>query len=453
VSAAVTVTVQDAAVITIVEKLRDHGSWTGQTHVQKSLFFCQEMMRLPLGFDYILYKHGPYSSMVERSIHRLQADSALVFVPQRQPYRPRLVTAEGAELIRENEPSVLADYDGALDFAAAILGRKSIKELERVATALWFIVRRPSAGAHEVATLVHERKPHISLEQATAAFEEVLNHGRLARKRGLIGSPGPSGLSDGAPSRLPDDVDSLIIDAASATHRLDGDEFARWAHNKTVFISSEMSDLAAYRRALAEGLRDVGLRVLIFEDLGGLDDDPRRAYLDRVAKADFYVGIVADNYGTVLATGRSPTHEEYREARRLGKRISFWVARDDHARVAAASAFVTEVQDFYTTGGFTDAEDLCSRVHERLREMAADDEAPWIKLGQVCLRAARIVTKGSSLVVAAEVRDHDIARVLEELHTGGRGPAEPVSVATADRAGAAHNIALRARTEASPSAS
>jgi Domain of unknown function (DUF4062) len=31
-----------------------------------------------------------------------------------------------------------------------------------------------------------------------------------------------------------------------------------------------------------------------------------------------YVGIVGDRYGTMLASGRSPTHEEFLEAKRRG---------------------------------------------------------------------------------------------------------------------------------------
>jgi hypothetical protein len=150
----------------------------------------------------------------------------------------------------------------------------------------------------------------------------------------------------------------ISVDTASAQRRLGPDAFARWAATRTVFLSSEMRELGELRRTVASALRDAGFSVVVFEDLDGRDDDARRAYLDGVARSDIYVGVVADRYGTMLATGRSPTHEEYLEARRRGKRISVWLQRDASGRQGHAADFAQEVQACHTTGAFTDAEDL-----------------------------------------------------------------------------------------------
>ncbi len=123
----------------------------------------------------------------------------------------------------------------------------------------------------------------------------------------------------------------------------------------------------------------------------------------------------------MLPSGRSPTHEEYREARRRGKRISFWVACDASGRQGNAADFVQEVQRFHTTGQFDDADDLASRLPQRLAEIAADDEAPWIKIGDLCLRASRIRDEGSTVIVSAEVRDVAAARALESLRPDSWG--------------------------------
>ena len=431
---------QEAAVVAMVDKLREHGSWTGQTHLQKTLYFCQAMLGLPLDFDFVLYKHGPYSPTLERSIHRLEGDSTLAFVSQQPPYRPRLVTSEGAEVIRENEPEVLADYDEALEFVAVAMGRKSIKELERIATALWFKVCRPGAEPDEVAALVHEIKPHIPLEQALRAFHEVKALEQAAGHRGLIrGQRAPTALAR-RESRMAGAERSLIIDVASSSRRLPGDELELWGQSRTVFVSSEMSELAGHRVAVAEALRGLGLRVVMFEDLGGVDDGAQRVYLDGVAQADIYLGIVGDSYGTMLRSGRSPTHEEYREARRRGKRISFWVAEDDQNRQGNAADFVDEVRVFHTTGRFTTVDNLCQRLNQRIAEMAADDEAPWIKIGETCLRATRIRYKGGSLVVTADVRDLHVAHALEDLQAEDGKGATAVRIATSDRAGEARNV-------------
>lgn len=228
---------------------------------------------------------------------------------------------------------------------------------------------------------------------------------------------------------------SLVVDTASAVRRLEPSEFARWAATRTVFLSSEMRELGALRETVSRRLRDAGFAVVMFEDLGGRDEDAERAYLDGVARSDIYVGVVADRYGTMLASGRSPTHEEYLEARRRGKRISVWVARDSSNRQGHATDFVQELQTYHTTGQFTDAEDLAERLLLRLAEVAADDEAPWIKVGDVCLRASVIRDTGSTVSIEAEVRDLAAARSLESSRPDQWNSSPEVPIATAHRAG------------------
>lgn len=52
-----------------------------------------------------------------------------------------------------------------------------------------------------------------------------------------------------------------------------------------------------------------------------------------------------------LATGRSPTHDSYLEARRRGKRISAWLQSDASGRQGDAANFAQEVRAFHSTGG------------------------------------------------------------------------------------------------------
>jgi hypothetical protein len=139
----------------------------------------------------------------------------------------------------------------------------------------------------------------------------------------------------------------------------------------------------------------------------------------------------------MLPSGRSPKHEEYLEARRRGKRISFWLQRDSSSRQGNAADFAQEVQVFHMTGQFEDADDLSQRLLTRLAEIAADDEAPWIKLGDACLRATRIRDEGDAVTVVAEVRDRAVARALESLRRDSWGRTSSVPIATASRAGEA----------------
>jgi hypothetical protein len=243
---------------------------------------------------------------------------------------------------------------------------------------------------------------------------------------------------------------SLLIDGASAARQLDESEFRDWCDGRGVFISSVMDELGTERRALAEALRKLGLRPILFEDLGGRDETAQRAYLAGVAEAEVYVGIIAERYGAMQASGRSPTHEEYREASELGRRVSVWAREPAAGRQGDARDFLSEVQVFHTTGRFSDSADLVAGVEARLREIAADDEAPWVKLGSAIVRAERIRDDGSAVTLAATVRDASVARYLEGLRSDQWGRSEEVALTTADRSRAARikNITseMRARS-------
>ena len=53
---------QRVAVLTkLTEKLHESGSWCGETHLQKAAYFLQELFNVLLVYEFILYKHGPFS--------------------------------------------------------------------------------------------------------------------------------------------------------------------------------------------------------------------------------------------------------------------------------------------------------------------------------------------------------------------------------------------------------
>lgn len=243
---------------------------------------------------------------------------------------------------------------------------------------------------------------------------------------------------------------TLVVDSAAASRRISEAEFAAWAATQTVFLSSVMGELSAERRYIAKSLEALGLNVRWFEGLGGRDDSAQVAYLSEVAGADIYVGLLANDYGGMLTSGFSATHDEYLEARRRGRRITFWACREDSAREGHARNFLAEVQLFQVTGGFDTKEDLLAGLERRLREMAAEDLAPWVKLAEIVFRATSILDRGDKVTVIAEVRDSEVFRALQELAPGQWGRSSDVPVTYSDRSGQARvdTIVVETRSQA-----
>lgn len=244
---------------------------------------------------------------------------------------------------------------------------------------------------------------------------------------------------------------SLVIDTAAANRVVPEDEFGQWAQSQSVFLSSVMGELAVERRSVAAALDDSGFVVRWFEGFGGRDDPPDAAYLTEVAGADIYVGLIRDDYGAMQRTGFSATHEEYLEARSRGKRVSFWVATDGANRAGHARRFVDDVQVFNVTGSFTDASDLVAGLRKRLKEMAAEDLSPWVKVGDAVFRAEEIHETGARLVVRARVRDARVMAALRGVAPGQQwGGGQEVPVAYSDRAevGRVETIEVQTQSQA-----
>lgn len=240
----------------------------------------------------------------------------------------------------------------------------------------------------------------------------------------------------------------LIIDTASTSTPLSEEEFRAWAATQTVFLSSEMGELGDLRQMLSRRLQAAGFNVVMFEDLGGRDENAIRAYTEGVARSTIYIGVIADRYGRMQETGRSPTHDEYRMARERGLRISVWVAVDGSGRQGDARDFVQEVQTFHTTGRFSSADDLADRVLRRFREIAADDLAPWVKVGDAVFRASVIRTGATSIEIEGHVRDQDVLNHLTGLQPDQWNRSPETQITTPDRTGTAQLKSIEIETRA-----
>lgn len=163
-----------AIVLALVEKLRNKGDWCGETHIQKTTYFLQELMHVPLSFDFILYKHGPFSFNLSDEIVSMRADKILKLQSQPYPYGPSILPGEGGEALKKRFPKTILKYVEELEFVTEKLCGKTVTELERLATAL-YVTFEQKIGTDDLsrAKRIHELKPHIQVQQALETVEVV----------------------------------------------------------------------------------------------------------------------------------------------------------------------------------------------------------------------------------------------------------------------------------------
>ena len=218
--------------------------------------------------------------------------------------------------------------------------------------------------------------------------------------------------------RHDDERDTLLIDRAAAAEVPREGAVREWARDKRAFISSVMAELVEERAAAAEGVRSLGARPVMFEEFGGRDADPLDAYLGEVETSQIYLGILGERYGRPLPTRFSATHTELLHAEQHGLRLAVW-ALDTRDREGPQQAFLDEVRAFHVVPAFRSPNDLRRQVSERLHGIAAEDLAPWAKLGSIIFRAREITHTRNEINVTARVQSDDVAHALETAAPDG----------------------------------
>ena len=163
-----------AVLISLIKYMKDRGSWCGETHVQKAVYFLVRLFDIPLEFQYIMYKHGPYSFDLSDEMNSMRADGFIALQPQTYPYGPKYELEDGSKILSEKFSKTISKHDRYIEFISSHLGTKGVVELERFATALY--VTHKSKNPRDVdqrAKKINVLKPHVSIDDAAEAVREV----------------------------------------------------------------------------------------------------------------------------------------------------------------------------------------------------------------------------------------------------------------------------------------
>jgi uncharacterized protein YwgA len=165
---------QKVVLLTVLaEKLLEKGSWCGETHLQKATYFLQELINVPTEFDFIFYKHGPFSFDLRDELTAMWADGLLELQLRHPDYGPSFVPTERCKKLQNLFPHTLNKYKKELEFVAETLGDKGVTELEQVATGLYVTLEQPDKDLMERANRIHELKPHVSVEEGKFSIANV----------------------------------------------------------------------------------------------------------------------------------------------------------------------------------------------------------------------------------------------------------------------------------------
>jgi hypothetical protein len=161
-------------VATLASALQDAGSWCGETHIQKASYFLQELFEVPLGYDFVLYKHGPFSFDFHDDLTAMQGDFLLSLRRRMPGYGPSFEVTEHGARLRTRHQQVQDRYREDIKRVAEIVGDKPVSELERLATALYVIREDSTRNIERQSARIVELKPHVSDDDARSAVCTML---------------------------------------------------------------------------------------------------------------------------------------------------------------------------------------------------------------------------------------------------------------------------------------
>jgi hypothetical protein len=137
-----------------------------------------------------------------------------------------------------------------------------------------------------------------------------------------------------------------------------------------IFVSSIINGFEPFRAAARAAAKTLGHEATMAEDFPAQPHSPQIACLKGLREADLVVLLLGVQYGVPQgASGLSPTHEEYLEAR--GKKPILAFVQNGGKRESKQEALVSDVQAWDSgllRSGFNDAHDLQEQITRAIHE-------------------------------------------------------------------------------------
>lgn len=160
-----------AAIVTeLAERLLAKGGWVGETQLQKAVYLLQTQLGVPTEYEFILYRHGPFSFELRDELNLLRSDGFFEW-EEIGNYGPRWIPTGQSKELRNKFPKTLAKYSALLDYDAKKLAPLDVWELEKLATAQY--VCEVEANVQQRPILMNKIKPHINPHDADTALKQL----------------------------------------------------------------------------------------------------------------------------------------------------------------------------------------------------------------------------------------------------------------------------------------
>jgi hypothetical protein len=175
---------RSALLVLLTREMQRRGSWCGETHIQKATFFLQELLKVNAGFEFILYRHGPFSFDLRDELLYLRADDLLELTVRQEGYGPAYTATNFSADFLTKYPKTVERFCAQVKFVAEELKDKGVTDLEKLATAFYIRRREKIKDPEKIVERLIDLKPHVSRHDAWRATDELA--GLLERAKPFV---------------------------------------------------------------------------------------------------------------------------------------------------------------------------------------------------------------------------------------------------------------------------
>lgn len=156
---------------------------------------------------------------------------------------------------------------------------------------------------------------------------------------------------------------------------------------KNIFISSTYIDLKEYRKEVWELLSKYeNINILGMEKFGARKESPLETCLNAVSRADIYIAIIAERFGSLEEKSKkSYTQLEYEKALEEDKEILIYLIDEVHALINPINIehgnnynllknFKQLLKEKHTVDFFKNPKDLSEKIQNRLSELIKENK-------------------------------------------------------------------------------
>jgi uncharacterized protein YwgA len=163
---------REAAILaTIIDRVAEANRFCGETFLQKSTFFLEELFGIPLSSRFRLYHYGPFSFDLRDQLRSMEADDVVRVRPHE--FGATYVVGDRYSMLQRQFPRTLVQYEKQIDFIIRELSPRGVKDLEALATALYVTKKQAATTVDARAMELNRIKPHVDMDRARASVVKV----------------------------------------------------------------------------------------------------------------------------------------------------------------------------------------------------------------------------------------------------------------------------------------